>query len=78
VRYPANATPATLGVTSRKNGLVNGQLNGASSRVASNPAKQNGVPTPSKASVTSNAPDTAGTPLSTPVVNGKKRKKSMG
>ncbi|KAJ7110056.1 WD40 repeat-like protein [Mycena epipterygia] len=73
----ANATPATLRVTSRKNGLVNGQPNGASSRVASNPSKHNGVPTPSKVSVTSNAPDNA-TPLSTPVVNGKKRKKSMG
>ncbi|KAJ6621208.1 WD40 repeat-like protein [Mycena sp. CBHHK59/15] len=73
----ANAVPTTLGVAGRRNGIVNGQTNGTPSRLHSNPLKQNGVTTPSRISVPADPP-VVPTPLATPMVNGKKRKKSLG
>ncbi|KAJ7925936.1 hypothetical protein B0H13DRAFT_1973962 [Mycena leptocephala] len=66
--------PIIVGATRGRNGLVNGHTNG-SSRLPSNP-KPNGVPTPSKV-VPNNASNNA-SPLPTTMVNGKKRKKSLG
>jgi len=67
--------PIIVGATRGRNGLVNGHTNGGSSRLPSNP-KPNGVPTPSKV-VPNNSSNNA-SPLPTTMVNGKKRKKSLG
>ncbi|KAJ7808248.1 WD40 repeat-like protein [Mycena olivaceomarginata] len=64
--------PVIVGTTPRRNGLVNGQTNGVSSRPHSKP---HAAAAPSK--VVASSPAAASTP-STPVVNGKKRKKSLG
>ncbi|KAJ6575276.1 WD40 repeat-like protein [Mycena capillaripes] len=69
--------PVVVGLTGRRNGLVNGQTNGGSSRLHSNPPKPNGIPAPSKPSTANNSSNNMSTPP-TPVVNGKKRKKSLG
>ncbi|KAJ7040451.1 quinon protein alcohol dehydrogenase-like superfamily [Mycena alexandri] len=64
--------PVVMGGSGTKpNGLVNGKVNGVSSRVPSSAHKPNGVPTPSKV-VVNNASE------SPALVNGKKRKKSLG
>ncbi|KAJ6604806.1 WD40 repeat-like protein [Mycena vulgaris] len=72
----AKATPPPLGQKGRRNGLVNGQGNGSSSRVPS--SKHNGVLPPSKVSATPDNIPSAPTSSSTSLVNGKKRKKSIG
>ncbi|KAF7347703.1 S-adenosyl-L-methionine-dependent methyltransferase [Mycena venus] len=67
--------PVVVGATAtpKQNGLVNGQTNGVS---RSSHSKPHGVAAPSKVVLTDDSP-AASTP-STPVVNGKKRKKSLG
>ncbi|KAJ7225364.1 WD40 repeat-like protein [Mycena pura] len=69
--HTLKARAPAISVT-RRNGLVNGQMNGVS-----NLPKPNGI---SKGVVINNSPDRTSTvsTQSTPMVNGKKRKKSMG
>ncbi|KAJ7727818.1 WD40 repeat-like protein [Mycena maculata] len=66
----AKATPT---IPSQKKGPVNSQAKGGSSRLHT-PSKPNGVLPSSKVPVASGSPDAS---MSTPMVNGKKRKKSM-
>ncbi|KAJ7293732.1 WD40 repeat-like protein [Mycena rebaudengoi] len=68
----AKAAPAAVGVANRKNRLTNGLTNGGSSRTN---LPQNGVGTPFKGSIDPYVSTPSTPPL---VVNGKKRKKSMG
>ncbi|KAJ7446497.1 WD40 repeat-like protein [Mycena galericulata] len=67
---------ATLPVPSRRSGVVNGEANGGSSRLHSTSPKQNGVAATLKVATATDSPGNAS--MSTPMVNGKKRKKSMG
>ncbi|KAF8216066.1 WD40 repeat-like protein [Mycena galopus ATCC 62051] len=64
--------PVIVGTTPRRNGLINGHTNGVSSRPHS---KQHGVAVVSKV-VADDSPAISAPP--TPLVNGKKRKKSLG
>ncbi|KAJ7492469.1 WD40 repeat-like protein [Mycena latifolia] len=78
----AKAPPLPVGATSQRKGLVNGQTHGGSSHVPSNLSKPNGVVASAASDSTSDSSDGLSDdvlpPPSIPVVNGKKRKKSMG
>ncbi|KAJ7103370.1 WD40 repeat-like protein [Mycena belliarum] len=74
----AKVLPLPLGTLSKKKGLVNGHTDGASARVSSTPLKPNGVVGLAASSSPANISGDVPAPSSTPLVNGKKRKKSMG